>query len=106
MAFRRYGKWQNRAYGGFNSRRRRFARRVKGPLGIGMPYVGGAALGYLAPRVHPLQDMAITLLAVLPIRLPRYVGPLAKGYVLGTMARSFMPNVAGIPAASGGADFV
>lgn len=74
--------------------------------------VGGAAAGYLAPRFHPLQDMLMTGLAVLPGVLPMgravpwQLRRFASGYVLGTMARSFIapPNVLG--SVSQGGDFV
>lgn len=102
-------RWRNFRKFGFRSSGRYFYKKyggARGIAGISAPYIGGAALGYLAPRVHPMQDMAITLLAVLPIRLPRYVGPLAKGYVLGSMARAFVPSVGGVSSASGGIQYI
>jgi hypothetical protein len=64
------------------------------------------AAGYLAPRFHPYQDVAITALAVLPIRLPYGIQNIAKGYVLGAIARTFVPSVAGVNSASGGVSYV
>lgn len=63
---------------------------ARGIAGIGLPYIGGAALGWFAPRVSPYQDIAITALAVLPIRLPYNVQNIAKGYVLGTLAKGVL----------------
>lgn len=106
MAFRK--RYQNFRKFGARSSARYFYKRAggaRGIAGVSLPYVAGAAAGYLAPRIHPMQDIAITALAVLPIRLPRYVGPVAKGYVLGMMARSVLPNIGGIGASTGGGDF-
>ena len=65
----------------------RRAGGARGIAGMSLPYIGGAALGWFAPRVHPLQDIAITALAVLPIRLPYGLQNVAKGYTLATLAK-------------------
>lgn len=113
MAFRRYGKWQNRVYGGFNSRRRRFGRRMRSGYRAGGGSVifglGGAVAGYMAPRVVPYQDLALTALAVIPGVLP--VGKtipwqlrrFASGYVIGSMVKHF---TAGTTQSTAGTDFV
>jgi len=94
------------SYGGMRARRFYRSRGgMKGIAGISLPYIGGAAAGYLAPRIHPMQDVVITALAVLPIRLPMRIKPIAQGYVLGMIARQFVPNVLGLNAATGGGDF-
>lgn len=109
MARRRF-QWQGRQrayqYGRMRISRG-YARRGgwKGIAGVSLPYIGGAAAGYLAPRIHPMQDVVITALAVLPVRLPMRIKPIAQGYVLGMIARQFVPNVLGLTAATGGGDF-
>ena len=68
-------------------------------LGIGIKYVAGAALGYMAPRVHPMQDLAITAAAVLPIRLPYGIKGIAQGYVMGMIVKNFLPSIGGFAGA-------
>lgn len=59
--------------------------------------LGGVAAGYFAPRIHPAQDMAMTLIATLPAILPRgmripwQLSRFAGGYTVGTIARSAIP---------------
>jgi len=73
--------------------------------------LGGVAAGYLAPRVVPYQDVAITAIAVLPGVLPMgrtvpwQIRRAASGYVLGSMLRNVLPNVMGVNASSGGVQF-
>jgi hypothetical protein len=58
-----------------------------------MKYVAGAALGFVAPTMHPMQDLAITALAVLPIKLPYNAKMIAQGYVLGRIVKGFTGGV-------------
>jgi len=73
--------------------------------------IGGIAAGYVAPRVIPYQDLVLTAIAVLPGVLPVgktvpwQVRRFASGYVIGTMIRGILPNIGGVSASSGGADF-
>lgn len=93
---------------GFRSSARYAYKRGGGSIVWGL---GGVAAGYLAPRVVPYQDMIVTAIAVLPGVLPVgrtvpwQVRRAASGYVIGAMARAFMPNVLGVGAATGGVDF-
>ena len=68
---------------------RRFNRRAGGN-GMLMYGLGGVA-GYMAPRLHPMQDVAITALAVLPVRLPFGLKKISQGYVLGMLIKGFIP---------------
>lgn len=58
----------------------------------------GVAAGYAAPRIIPYQDMIMMGLAVLPGVLPMgrtvpwQLRRFASGYVLGGMARQFVPS--------------
>jgi len=54
----------------------------------------GAAAGVFAPRVHAMQDMLITAIAVAPIRMPYGIKSLAQGYVGGMLVRPFMGGFA------------
>ena len=74
---------------------------ARGIAGMSLPYIAGGVLGYAAPRIHPMQDMVITLMAIAPIRLPYNLQNVSKGYVLGSIARNFLPNIGGVGAASG-----
>jgi len=56
--------------------------------------LGGVA-GYMAPRIHPMQDMAITALAVLPVRLPFGLKKISQGYVLGMLVKGLAPGLLG-----------
>lgn len=97
---RRYGLRSSAGYG------YRRAGGARGIAGFSLPWIAGGALGYAAPRLHPMQDMAVTALAVLPVRLPYGLQNVAKGYVFGMIARQFAPNLLGLPAATGGGNFV
>jgi hypothetical protein len=103
--FRRMRRFYGRARTSY--RRRGGARGI---AGISLPWVGGAALGYLAPTIHPLQEVAMTVIAVAPIRLPYGIQNIAKGYVLGRVARNVLPGLLGSGsnaiASSAGGDFI
>lgn len=107
MAFRK--RWTNfRKFGARNSARY-FYKRAGGArriAGISMPWLVGGALGYAAPRIHPMQDMVITGLAVLPIRLPYGLQNVCKGYVAGNIGRQLMPGIGGFGVAGGISDAV
>jgi len=101
---RRFRSWGARR---MSSSRRRFGRgtwgrgsRNRGILGIGLKYAAGAALGYMAPRVVPYQDLVITAMAVLPVRLPYGIKGIAQGYVAGMIIKNFLPSIGGISGAS------
>jgi hypothetical protein len=64
--------------------------------GISLMYGAGAAAGYFAPRLHPMQDLAITTLAVLPISLPYNLKKITQGYVLGMIVKNFLPSIGGM----------
>lgn len=70
--------------------------------------IGGAAAGYLAPTIHPLQDTLLTAIAVLPGVLPVgrtvpwQIRRFASGYVIGRIAKGFI----GGGVSTGGSDFV
>lgn len=93
---------------GFRSSARYAYKKGGGSIIFG---VGGAALGYMAPRVVPYQDTLMTAIAVLPGVLPMgrtipwQIRRLASGYVLGSMARAFVPSPFG-GALGGGSDVV
>jgi hypothetical protein len=94
---------------GYMRARRGYARRggARGIAGIGLPYIAGGVLGYAAPTVHPMQDTVVTLMAILPVRLPYNVQNIAKGYVLGRMARAYLPGFGGFGTqTSSGSNFV
>jgi len=88
-----------RRYGG---RARNWAGRNKGGMMKYLPYAGGAVAGYFAPRVIPYQDLIVTALAVAPVRMPYSIKWIAQGYVAGAIVRTFLPNVMGQSAATGG----
>lgn len=102
MAYRRSYR-SNRGY----SRARRTIRssRYKARSGgfgnFQMRWLAGAAGGAFLPRIHPMQDMLITALAVAPIRLPAGIKSLAQGYVGGTLIRPFMGGFASIGGSTG-----
>lgn len=107
MARRRFYRsrgFARRAYRGA----RRFGGRSRGMFGNQFVKWGaGAAAGVLAPQFHPLQDLVITALAIVPVRLPYGIKTLAQGYVGGRLIRPFLGGVAGLPSASsGGVDYV
>ena len=78
-----------------SSRRRRSRGRGRGGNGM-MIFAIGAGAGYLAPRIHPMQDMIVTALAVLPVRTGiRGLKFGAQGYVAGMIARQIMPGLLG-----------
>lgn len=66
---------------------------ARGIAGMSLPWIAGGALGYAAPRLHPMQDTLIMLAAVLPIRLPYNIQNIAKGYVFGMVARQYVPGL-------------
>lgn len=72
----------------------------------------GVAAGYLAPRVLPYQDTIMMGLAVLPgvlpvgRTIPWQLRRFASGYVLGTMAKAFVPSIPGLPFGGGAGDVV
>ena len=83
-------RWtRSRAYYGraraWGSRARSYARRYN--QGFNMKYVAGAAIGFVAPTVVPYQDMAMTVMAVLPVKMPYGIRSVAQGYVLGRIAK-------------------
>lgn len=86
-AIRKYGIRSSARYG------YKRAGGARGIAGIGLPWIGGAALGYFAPRVSPFQDPAIMALAVLPIRLPYGIQNIAKGYALATIVKTMIGGV-------------
>ena len=78
-------------------------RRIgRGIAGMSLPYIAGGVLGYAGPRIHPMQDMAITAAAVLPIRLPYNIQNIAKGYVFGMIAKQIVPGIGGFGSGSSG----
>jgi len=108
MAFRNRYRMQRRSgYGRARSfgrvamgyGRRRFAGRGRGIAGIGLKYGAGMALGYFAPRVHPMQDLIITAAAVLPMRLPYGAKGVCQGYVMGMIVKNFLPSIGGFTGA-------
>ena len=81
------------SYGG--SRRRSYRRRSNyggNDMSKYMPFGVGAALGYMGPKIHPMQDTIVMALAVLPAALgvPRQVRYGAQGYVAGMLAKGFL----------------
>jgi hypothetical protein len=86
-------------------RSRRYKRGGFGAA-FNMKYVAGVGIGYFAPTIHPLQDVIITTMAVLPIRLPYNLKMVAQGYVLGKIVKGFIPSIGGIGTTSNGGDFV
>jgi hypothetical protein len=62
---------------------------------ISLPWVAGVAAGYALPRLHPMQDLALTALAVAPIQFPWRVKTVAQGYVLGMIIKNFLPSIGG-----------
>lgn len=68
-------------------------------------FLGGIAVGVLAPNVIPYQDQLITLAAVLP--MPKAgMGGLLRGYVVGRIGRGFVPSLGALSSgvSSGGSD--
>jgi len=109
MAYRkRYSNYRKRYSGQRFGRARAAYRSGGGSIIFG---IGGVAAGYIAPRVIPYQDLVLMAIAVLPGVLPVgktvpwQVRRFASGYVIGTMIRGILPNIGGVSASSGGADF-
>ena len=95
----RFRQWRSRPWRGKGGRGRQIA-------GMSLPYIAGGVLGYAGPRIHPMQDMAITAAAVLPIRLPYNIQNIAKGYVFGMIARQIVPGIGGFGSNGSGGSFV
>lgn len=111
MAYGRFRKsYRNVRKFGFRSSARYGYKKFGGARGIAgfsLPWIAGGALGYAAPRINPYQDMIITAMAVLPIRLPYGLQNVAKGYVGGMLLRQVMPGIGGFgTAATNGSDVV
>ena len=79
---------------------------ARGIAGMSLPYIAGGVLGYAGPRIHPMQDLAITAAAVFPIRLPYNIQNIAKGYVFGMIARQIVPGIGGFGSGESGGSFV
>ena len=79
-------------------RRRSYSRRSYrrsnrgGGMSKYMPFGVGVALGYMGPKIHPMQDTIVMALAVLPAALgvPRQIRYGAQGYVAGMLAKGFL----------------
>jgi len=97
MAFRR-GYRTRRSMGMTRRRAFRMTTRsayrrrggARGIAGMSMPFIGGAALGMYAPRLHPMQDTLINLAAIVPIRLPYGIQNIAKGYTVAVIAKGLL----------------
>jgi hypothetical protein len=111
QGIKRAGQYAMRGYSRFRAggmtRRKAFYKAGGGSILFG---AAGVALGYIAPRVLPYQDLVITAIAVAPAIVPRsmmriipwQVQKAAGGYVIGSMARALLPNILGVGAATGG----
>lgn len=106
MARRRSYNWKRFRSGGWKQRGayKAMYRKGGGSIIFGL---GGAAAGYLAPTIHPLQDTIMTAVAVLPGVLPVgrtvpwQIRRFASGYVIGRIAKGLLGG-----ASTPGADFV
>jgi len=76
-------------------------------------FLGGVAVGVLAPNVIPYQDAIVTAVAVLPV--PKMgMGGICRGYVIGRLGKHFVPALgnissgmfSGSTAGSGGTDLI
>ena len=95
MAYRRFNRSRRyvakaRSYGGRARRSFRRGGRARGFGGMNIKFLGGAALGMYAPRLHPMQDTLINLAAIVPIRLPYGIQNIAKGYTVATIAKGLL----------------
>jgi hypothetical protein len=109
MAWRkRFSNYRGRARAWGGRRMAGYRKRggARGIAGMSLPYIAGAVIGYAGPRVHPMQDMAITAAAVLPIRLPYGIQNIAKGYVFGMIAKSIMPGLGEFGSSGSSSNFV
>jgi hypothetical protein len=114
--FRYGGRRYSRRPTNWRGRARSFSRGKKwnkGGFGVILTpaYLGGVAAGLLVPTLVPYQELIMTALAVLPVRLPYGLKLIAQGYVGGRLVKPFMgnmlPNLFGSTSGStGGIDFV
>ena len=107
MAYRRFNRSRRyvakaRSYGGRARRSFRTYRKSGGFGGMNIKFIGGAAAGLLAPRIHPLQDTIINLVAVLPVRIPYGLKGAAQGYTAATIAKGLLGINLGSNGGNGG----
>lgn len=79
--FRRYARsYGGRAYGGF--------KRASGNKWI--TFGAGAAAGFMAPKVIPMQDEIALVITAAPVKMPRAVRSIASGYVIGRILKNLL----------------
>jgi hypothetical protein len=78
------------------SGRRSMRRFRRGGGNYMLKYGAGVALGYLAPRISPMQDLIITAVAVAPVKVPYGIKGIAQGYVMGMIVKNFLPSIGGL----------
>ena len=92
MAYRRRFK---RFYG----RARSFYRSRGGARGIAgnkwVTFGAGAAAGFMAPKVIPMQDELALVLCAAPVKMPRAVRSAASGYVIGRIVKNLIGGSTG-----------
>lgn len=87
----RYRNFRGR-YGGFRTRivnRYRKSGGARGIAGMSLPYIAGAAIGYMGMLPAAVPQVLVLGAAVSPVRLG-VVTKVAQGVVLGQLARNLM----------------
>jgi len=81
-------------------RRRRFYRRARfygrrfyggGRKAMGNKWItfgAGAAAGFMAPKLIPMQDELALVITASPVKMPRAVRSVASGYVIGRILKN------------------
>lgn len=96
------GRYRNFARRTFRTRTYGKGRRVG--AAINMQFVAGLGASFIPVNLPPIVNVAVTGLAVAPIRLPYGIKMAAQGYVLGKLIQTFIGNpLAGVTGGSTGA---
>ena len=78
----------------FYGRARSFYRARGGARGIAsnkwVTFGAGAAAGFMAPKVIPMQDELALVICAAPVKMPRAVRSAASGYVIGRIVKNIL----------------
>lgn len=88
MAFYRRNRMRR-----FYGRMRYGSWRSRGRAAIGNKWVtfgAGAAAGFMAPKVIPMQDEIALVICAAPVKMPRAVRSVASGYVIGRILKNIV----------------
>lgn len=87
MAYRRY----RRRFSGYARRFRSYRGRARGiASNKWVTFGAGAAAGFMAPKVIPMQDELALVICAAPVKMPRAVRSAASGYVIGRIVKNLI----------------